>query len=127
MWWICATSAVRTSPRSITGASATRARSRTRPAKRILQHPRSHIPDWVIEAAIDTVEVRRRQVRRAPAYINPVRAKFSCQVHHVDLDYYRKFHAGGAEPYLATPQLLSHFSEWHPGMPDLYQRTTANA
>jgi len=30
----------------------------------------------------------------APAYINPMRAKFSTQVHHVDLDYYRQFHAG---------------------------------
>ena len=56
------------------------------------------------------------------AHINPVRAKFSAQVHHVDLDYYRKFHTGGEEPYMATPQLLSHFRDWHPGSNDAYQR-----
>jgi hypothetical protein len=95
--------------------------------ERILEHPRTHIPDWVVEAAIETVKYVIDKYGAAPAYINPVRAKFSCQVHHVDLDFYRKYHAGGAEPYLATPQLLSHFSEWHPGMPDLYQRAASNA
>lgn len=88
----------------------------------ILQHPRTHIPDWVIEAAIDTVAYIIDKYGAAPSHINPVRAKFSCQVHHVDLDYYRKFHTGGEEPYLATPQLLSHFREWHPGTSDPYER-----
>ena len=90
--------------------------------EQILQHPRTHIPDWVVEAAIDTVAYIIDKYGSAPSHINPVRAKFSCQVHHVDLDYYRKFHTGGDEPYLATPQLLSHFREWHPGSSDPYQR-----
>jgi len=89
----------------------------------ILQHPRAHIPDWVVEAAIETVKYVIDKYGAAPAYINPVRAKFSCQVHHVDLDYYRRYHTGGAEPYLATPQLLAHFrglaTRAHP---DLYER-----
>ncbi len=88
----------------------------------ILQHPRAHIPDWVVEAAIDTVAYIMDKYGSAPSHINPVRAKFSCQVHHVDLDYYRKFHAGGEEPYLATAQLLAHFKEWHPGTPNPYER-----
>lgn len=88
----------------------------------ILQHPRTHIPDWVVEAAIDTVAYIITKYGAAPSHINPVRAKFSCQVHHVDLDYYRQFHTGGQEPYLATPQLLSHFRDWHPGSADPYSR-----
>jgi hypothetical protein len=90
--------------------------------EQVLEHPRSHIPDWVISAAIDTVRYLVEKYGCAPAYINPVRAKFSCQVHHVDLDFYRKFHAGGEEPYLATPQLLQHFPAWHAGQPDPYAR-----
>jgi hypothetical protein len=90
--------------------------------EQVLEHPRTHIPDWVVEAAIDTVKYVIDKYGAAPAYISPVRAKFSCQVHHVDLDYYRSFHTGGQEPYLATTQLLSHFPEWHPGAPDLYAR-----
>ena len=88
----------------------------------ILQHPRTHIPDWVVEAAIDTIAYIIDKYGSAPSHINPVRAKFSAQVHHVDLDYYRKFHTGGEEPYMATPQLLSHFRDWHPGSNDPYQR-----
>lgn len=93
----------------------------------ILESPRTHIPDWVVEAAIDTVKYVIDKYGAAPAYVNPVRAKFSCQVHHVDMDYYRRFHIGGAEPYLATPQILSHFTDWHPGQPDLYQRKGSHA
>jgi hypothetical protein len=89
----------------------------------ILEHPRAHIPDWVVEAAIDTVSYVVEKYGCAPAYVNPVRAKFSCQVHHVDLDYYRKFQPGVPEPYSATPQLLAHFQAWHPGSPDRYRRT----
>lgn len=90
--------------------------------ERVLEHPRAHIPDWVIQAAIDTVRYVVEKYGCAPAYINPVRAKFSAQVHHVDLDFYRHFHVGDGEPYLATPQLLSHFGEWHAGQPDPYRR-----
>ncbi len=88
----------------------------------VLEHPRSHIPDWVVQAAIDTVKYIVDKYGCAPAMINPVRAKFSCQAHHVDLDYYRHFHAApGGEPYLAPAQLLSHFRDWHPGGADPYE------
>jgi len=88
----------------------------------VMQHPRAHIPDWVIEAAIDTVKYVVQKYGCAPALVSPVRAKFSAQVHHVDLDYYRSFHAAPAgEPYLATPQLLSHFRDWHPGQRNPYE------
>lgn len=85
----------------------------------MLEHPRAHIPDWVIEAAIDTVRYVVNKYGIAPPLVSPVRAKFSCQVHHVDVDYYRQFHtAPGGEPYLATPAILEHFRRWHPGEPD---------
>ena len=92
--------------------------------QKIMEAPRAHIPDWVIQAAIDTVKYIVEKYGCAPAYINPMRAKFSTQVHHVDLDYYRQFHAGDGEPFLVTPQLKSHFADWHPGVADPYDRST---
>jgi nitroreductase len=83
--------------------------------ERILEHPKAHIPDWVIEAAVDTIDYIVQEYQCAPAFISPVRAKFSCQVHHVDEEYYRRFHAGDGKPYLVTAQIESHFSDWHPG------------
>lgn len=89
--------------------------------EKVLESPRSYIPDWVISAAIDTVKYVVEKYGCAPGIINPVRAKFSCQSHHVDLDYYRHFHASpGGQPYMAPNQLLSHFGNWHPGTPDIY-------
>lgn len=88
--------------------------------QKVMEHPRTHIPDWVVQAAIDTVKYIVEKYGCAPAFINPVRAKFSAQVHHVDIDYYRQFHAGDGEPFLVTPQLRSHFGDWHPGIADPY-------
>ena len=77
----------------------------------------------IYKAAIDTVRYIVDKYGCAPSMINPVRAKFSCQAHHVDLDYYRQFHvAPTGDPYLAPNQLLSHFKEWHPGAGDPYER-----
>lgn len=90
--------------------------------ERVLEHPRAHIPDWVIDAAIATVKYLVNKYGCAPAYTNPMRAKFSAQVHHVDINYYRRFHVGDGEPFLVTPQIREHFQSWHPGMPDPYER-----
>ncbi len=87
--------------------------------ERILEHPKTHIPDWVLEAAVKTIEYIVDHYGCAPAFINPVRAKFSAQVHHVDVDYYRRFHTtNDAGPYLITPQIREHFGLWHPGQAD---------
>jgi hypothetical protein len=92
--------------------------------ERVLQHPRAHIPDWVIDATIATIRYVVNKYGCAPAFTNPVRAKFSCQVHHVDLEYYRHFHVPTAdEPYLVTPQIREHFRAWHPGAPDPNERS----
>ncbi|MDP6374373.1 MAG: hypothetical protein QGH42_00865 [Kiritimatiellia bacterium] len=61
---------------------------------RILEHPKVHIPDWVVDAAKDTIDYFVGEYGIAPAYISPVRAKFSLQAHHVDTDYYEQFHEG---------------------------------
>jgi hypothetical protein len=94
--------------------------------EKILEHPRAHIPDWVIQAAIDTVKFVVDKYGCAPGLINPVRAKFSAQVHHADLGYYRQFHTGDGEPFLVTPQIREHFSTWHPGQPDPYAKGGAH-
>ncbi len=90
--------------------------------QRILEHPKAHIPDWVVDAAIDTINYIVERYGCAPPFINPVRAKFSCQVHHVDIDYYRRFHTGDGEPYMVTPQMRSHFPDWHPETADAYAK-----
>lgn len=84
----------------------------------ILEHPKAHIPDWAVDAAVATVEYIVAKYGCCPAYVSPVRAKFSAQVHHVDQDYYRRFQTGNGEPYAITPAIREHFATWHPGEPD---------
>lgn len=88
--------------------------------REILEHPKAHISDWVEQAAIATVEYIVAKHGCCPAWINPVRAKFSAQVHHVDVDYYRQFTTATSDgrPYSVTPAIASHFATWHPGEPD---------
>jgi hypothetical protein len=84
----------------------------------VMEHPKAHISEWVEQAAIATVEYIVAKYGCCPAYINPVRAKFSTQVHHVDADFYRRFTVGDGQPYSITPQITSHFADWHPGQPE---------
>lgn len=79
----------------------------------ILEHPKAHIPDWVVEAATETISYIAANYGCAPAYISPVRAKFSLQVHHLDEDYYKQFHSGDEKPFLITDQIRNHFDHWH--------------
>lgn len=87
--------------------------------REILEHPKAHIPDWVEAAAIQTVEYIVAKYGCCPAYVSPVRAKFSVQVHHVDTEYYRRYQAPlDGHPYALTPQIAGHFPAWHPGEAD---------
>lgn len=86
--------------------------------REILEHPRSHIPDWVEAAAVQTVEYIVRKYGSCPAYVSPVRAKYSVQVHHVDPEFYRRFQPGLGEQIALTPAVREHFATWHPGEPD---------
>lgn len=84
----------------------------------VMEHPKAHISEWVEQAAIATVEYIVAKHGCCPAYINPVRAKFSAQVHHVDVDFYRRFTVGNGRPYSVTDRIASHFPDWHPGVSD---------
>lgn len=85
----------------------------------ILQHPKTHIPDWVEAAAVQTVEYIVAKYGCCPAYVSPVRAKFSVQVHHVDVEYYRRYQSvTDGHPYAVTPEIAGHFPTWHPGTED---------
>lgn len=84
----------------------------------VLEHPKAHIPDWVEQAAIATVEYIVDRYGCCPAYINPVRAKFSAQVHHVDVGWYRRFTVGDGRPYAVTDEIRDHFAAWHPAVAD---------
>jgi len=79
----------------------------------IKEHPKAHMPDWVVDAAVDTINYIVREYGCAPSNISPVRAKFSLQVHHVDEAYYEKFHVGEDRPFLITDQIHNHEQDWH--------------
>lgn len=81
--------------------------------ERILEDPGAHIPDWVLDAATETIDYIAEKYGCAPAWISPVRAKFSLQAHHLDLDYYQQFYTGEEKPFLITDQIQTHFDNWH--------------
>lgn len=87
-------------------------------AQELAEHPRSQISDWAEEAAIATVERIVALYGACPAFVSPIRAKFSVQLHHVDQSFYRAFHVGSPQPYAITPTIADHFATWHPGVPD---------
>ncbi len=80
---------------------------------KIKENPKVHMPDWVVNAAADTINYIAREYGCAPANISPVRAKFSLQVHHVDEAYYQQFHVGDDRPFLITDQIRNHRDDWH--------------
>jgi nitroreductase len=79
--------------------------------REILETPQAWISEWTVEAAVATVDYIVSKYGIAPAFISPVRAKFSCQVHHVDVEYYRKF--GRGDSPLITPAIEAHLDVWH--------------
>ena len=83
--------------------------------REILEHPKAHIPEWVEQAAIQTVEYIVGKYGSCPAFVSPVRAKFSVQVHHVDPEFYGRYQSGNSHPFAVTPAIGSHFATWHPG------------
>jgi hypothetical protein len=90
----------------------------------IIEHPNIRIADWAKEAVLATVEYIVAKYGCVPAFHNPIQAQFTAQLHHLDLDYYRKFYTtnSGKEPYAMTPQILAHFKEYHPGEADPYAK-----
>jgi hypothetical protein len=79
----------------------------------IKENPKAHVPDWVVDAAIDTIDYIVGEYDIVPPNISPVRAKFSLQVHHVDEAYYQRFHVGDERPFLITDQIKQHEKDWH--------------
>ena len=92
--------------------------------KKILEHPRLQISDWVYDAVLATVKYIVDKWGVAPAFTNPIQANFSCQVHHLDIDYYRTYFSAkdGGEPFGLTDRILNHFKAWHPGESDPYEK-----
>ncbi|MCZ7526797.1 MAG: hypothetical protein M5U14_10700 [Acidimicrobiia bacterium] len=86
--------------------------------REILEHPKTHIADWVEAAAVQTVEWIVDRYGVCPAWVSPMRAKFSVQAHHVDTGFYRRFQTGDDQPYALTPAVIDHFATWHPDQPD---------
>jgi hypothetical protein len=95
----------------------------------VLEHPRAHISaEWVETAVLETVQYIIDTYGCAPAFTNPLHAHTSIQVHHLDVDFYRRFQVsanGGGEPYAVTQQIREHFATWHPGHSDPYTQGEA--
>lgn len=90
--------------------------------KDIINHPRIQISDWVIDAVTKTVKYYIDKWGCAPAMTNPIKANFTATVHHVDIDFYKKYYTGkDGRPFMITDQILTHFKEFHPGEPDPYE------
>jgi hypothetical protein len=89
----------------------------------ILSHPKIKYQDWTREAMLRTVRYIVDKWGACPAFVNPVQAQFTAQLHHLDLDFYRKFQVtmpGDDEPFMVNPQIKAHFQQWHKGEPDPY-------
>jgi hypothetical protein len=89
----------------------------------ILNHPKIKYQDWTLEAMRKTVEYIVNKWGACPAFVNPVQAQFTAQLHHLDLDFYRKFQVtlpGDEEPFVVNRQIKAHFQQWHKGEPDPY-------
>jgi len=89
----------------------------------ILGHPKIKYQDWTLEAMLRTVRYIVDKWGACPAFVNPVQAQFTAQLHHLDLDFYRKFQVtlpGDEEPFVINPQIKAHFQQWHKGEPDPY-------
>ncbi len=84
----------------------------------IASSPKFYISDWAEEACVATVEYIVDKYGCCPAFVNPVRAKFSVQLHHIDQSFYRKYQIGSPSPYAITSTIESHFSKWHCGADD---------
>ena len=93
--------------------------------EQILDHPRIQVADWVRDSVVATVKYMVDKYGCVPTYTNPIQANFSAQIHHIDLDFYRKYQTPeeGGEPYMVTNQILGHFKDFHPDQKDEYERT----
>lgn len=81
--------------------------------REVLETPQAWISDWAVEAAVATVEYIAEKYGVCPAFISPVRAKYSCQVHHIDIGFYEAIQ--GPNPWVITEAIRRHFAVWHGG------------
>jgi hypothetical protein len=91
----------------------------------IVEHPKMKYQDWTREAALRTVQYIVDKWGACPAFVNPVVAQFCAQIHHLDLDFYRKYQTtmpGDEEPFLINDQIKGHWKTWHKGEPDPFAR-----
>jgi hypothetical protein len=81
--------------------------------ERIVNNENTYWADWTLEAAIATVEYIVDKYGCAPAFINPMRAKLSIQVHHLDIDFYTKYYTDEVVEQYIPAQFRNHFDNWH--------------
>lgn len=75
----------------------------------ILEHPRSKVSDYAIEASIAFIDYCVDRYGSCPPYINPMQCNFGTVVHHVDEAFYEKYYSGAN----ITPQIRDHMQRWH--------------
>jgi hypothetical protein len=75
----------------------------------IRSHPRVRIPDWCVDFAKLTVKYFVEKYGRWPVYHSALHQQHQCQFHHVDTDFYDKFHLPG---YM-NERIRGHDANWH--------------
>lgn len=75
----------------------------------ILEHPRSKVSDYAIEASIAFIDYCVDRYGQCPPYINPLQCNFGGVVHHVDEAFYEKYYDGSQ----ITPPIRDHMQRWH--------------
>jgi len=75
----------------------------------IRNHPRVRIPDWCVDFAKLTVKYFVEKYGRWPVYHSALHQQHQCQFHHVDTDFYDKFHLPG---YM-NERIRRHDANWH--------------
>ena len=91
----------------------------------IVEHPKMKYQDWTREAALRTAQYIVDKWGACPAFVNPVVAQFCAQIHHLDLDFYRKYQVtlpGDDEAFLITDQIKNHWKQFHKGEVDPFAR-----
>lgn len=78
-------------------------------ARALAAHDEAHPPDWAWQATADHIDYCIETHGRWPVTYEPLLAGFSVIVHHLDTEYYDRFH----QPGLITERIRNHDRDWH--------------
>lgn len=75
----------------------------------ILSHPKLKIPQWCLDATKSIMRYLYEKYGRFPVNFSTFHSNFHAIVHHVAVDYYKKFNVAG----YVTERITDHKKFWH--------------